>query len=66
MHLSSLCGTPHVVWTNTAVTAVGNVTNRERYEKLWNPLGTRVVVVDQPHGWNPEVEQILEAVKGEL
>ena len=33
MHLASLCGTPHVVWSLDA--------NKARYEENWNPLKTR-------------------------
>jgi len=33
MHLASLCGAHHFVWS-------GDAKNRERYEKVWNPLDT--------------------------
>lgn len=45
LHLASLCGCPHVVWSvgdNVRWTA-WEMTNRQRYETLWNPLGTPVL-----------------------
>jgi hypothetical protein len=35
IHLGSLCGTPHVVWS-------GHYINKGRYEDWWNPLKTPV------------------------
>jgi len=47
MHLASLCGAPHVVWTgNKYSTAIGG-NNRERYEHKWNPFKTPCCVYAQ-------------------
>jgi hypothetical protein len=64
MHLASLCGCPHVVWTDSKVWDLSRQkgTNRQRYESVWNPFGTPVKVVDS-HGWQPPVEPIFQAVK---
>jgi hypothetical protein len=44
MHLASLCGLPHVVWSIPD--------NKKRYEENWNPLGTPVLF-DDSHNWHP-------------
>jgi len=49
MHLASLCGAPHVVWSHNG--------NRERYEKNWNPLKTPVLFLDE-WDWHPEPEDV--------
>jgi len=63
MHLASLCGCPHVVITGPEKhKSLGGRTNRDRYEKLWNPLKTPVIVVDK-YGWRPKtVTPVVEAV----
>ena len=60
MHLASLCGTPHVVWTDRGRYARGR-TNRDKYETWWNPLGTRALVLDE-HGFDPAPKAVAEAV----
>ena len=62
MHLASFCGTSHVVWTDSKTQKVIKGTNRKRYEKLWNPLGTPVAVIDK-YGWRPPVKVVVETVK---
>lgn len=62
MHLASLCGTPHVVWTDKKVWASIGTTNRERYEKLWNPLKTACLVLDQ-FEWSPHPDAVMEAIQ---
>jgi hypothetical protein len=58
MHLAAHCGTPHLVWTeNKRQKSIGNLTNRDRYERLWNPLRTPVKVIDK-FGWQPPVDYI--------
>lgn len=60
MHLASLCGCPHyvwgsgqdVVWTSLAIT------NRQRYETVWNPLGTPCRYDEC--GWQPPMERVLD------
>lgn len=49
MHLASLCGTPHVVWSHGG--------NRERYERNWNPLNTPVLFLDK-HEWHPPADYV--------
>ncbi len=53
MHLGSLCGTPHVVWS-------GHARNKLRYESWWNPHKTPVRTVmpmsgpwDKKEHWQP-------------
>lgn len=58
MHLAIMCGTPVVTW--------GDCNNfgeslKERYMKTWNPFGTPVTWVADT--WDPEVEQIMGAIK---
>jgi hypothetical protein len=62
MHLAALCGTPHLVWTDVAVYSAVGATNRTRYERLWNPFGTRVTVLDH-EGWRPGIESVLSAAE---
>ena len=51
MHLSSLCGAPHVVWSIDA--------NSLRYNTNWNPLKTPVLFLSE-HEWHPNPEYIFE------
>ena len=62
MHLASLCKTSHVVWTDKQFYSAIKATNRERYEKLWNPLHTPVIVLDE-QGWSPTPEHVFDAVE---
>jgi hypothetical protein len=59
MHLASLCGTPHVVWTDMRKWLAIGATNVDRYKKIWNPLGTRVEVIQTA---SPTVNRILDAI----
>lgn len=51
MHLASLCGTPHIVWSKSS--------NRDRYENTWNPLGTPVLFLSE-HSWHPSPTYVYE------
>jgi len=51
MHLSSLCGAPHVVWSIDA--------NNTRYNTNWNPLNTPILFLSE-HDWHPSPEYIFE------
>jgi hypothetical protein len=64
MHLASLCGCEHLVWTDRKIWNLGfkKGTNRERYETAWNPLETPVTVIDD-HGWDPPVSVILNETR---
>lgn len=61
LHLASMCGTTHIVITGRD----NNEGNKERYEKIWNPLGTRAIVIDS-EGWNPKIQTVLETIKDAL
>jgi len=69
-HFASLCGCPHLVWTDKRKWNVGGIktTNWNRYKKHWNPFGTECVVIDdEPDPWQPSVDRILRAIeKSEL
>ncbi|MBX3395238.1 MAG: hypothetical protein KF841_07705 [Phycisphaerae bacterium] len=67
LHLASLCGCPHYVWGAGAEerwTAI-RMTNRQRYETVWNPLGTPCIYDEV--GWRPSLEHatagILRAIQ---
>ena len=62
MHLASLCGTPHIVWTDKKFWGSCNGTNRERYEKNWNPKGTKAYVIDE-YDWQPPTEIVIAKIK---
>lgn len=51
MHLSSLCGAPHVVWSRPE--------NFNRYKKNWNPFDTPVLFLGE-HSWQPTAEYVYE------
>ena len=62
MHLASLCGTPHVVWTDKAYYSAAGCTNRDRYERIWNPLNAPVDVIDD-FGWSPPAAIVVDCVR---
>ncbi|MGL1935627.1 MAG: hypothetical protein OCD01_11420 [Fibrobacterales bacterium] len=64
MHLASLCGTPHLVWTDTKGHARGR-TNRDKYEWWWNPHKTQAIVFDK-EGFDPSVDSIYRAIVNTL
>jgi len=53
LHLASLCGTPHFVWSEEY--------NRMRYTTHWNPHNTKVFFHSKM-GWNPTFEYIHELI----
>jgi len=61
MHLASLCGTPHLVWTDQIRYSAIQVNNRKRYETLWNPFCTPCWVLDT-QGWAPLPSFVLEEI----
>lgn len=65
MHLASLCGTPHLVWSDNQRYSAIRGTNKERYEQIWNPLQTPCIVIDE-FGWQPPVEAIYARVMERL
>ncbi len=64
MHLASLCGAAHLVWTGKKVSPSIQATNRKRYEEIWNPHRTPVTVLDQDP--NPTAETVAQAVEQQL
>jgi len=54
MHLASLCGTPHLVWSTQF--------NFLRYTKHWNPFNTPVYFYSKDD-WNPSVDFIYEKIR---
>lgn len=62
MHLAQLCGTPIIVWTHTKKEGAIGATNRRRYEDLWNPFKSRVVVIDK-YGWSPSVRVVAKEIR---
>ena len=62
MHFATLCSCPHIVWTDKRVWNLGmnrKGTNRERYQKYWNPFNTPCSVIDH-EGWQPTVQTIFD------
>lgn len=53
LHLASLCGTPHFVWSAEY--------NRLRYLEHWNPHKTKVFFYSEKD-WNPEVDYIYRCI----
>ncbi len=56
LHLASLCQCPHFVWgpgDERRWTRL-RMTNQQRYETLWNPMGTPCRY--EPWGWAPAIE----------
>jgi len=64
LHLASLCGTPHLVWTDRRTYGMRK-TSREKYETFWNPLQTPVTILDQ-YGFKPPVDAVLQALEQRL
>lgn len=59
LHLASLCRCPHFVWGSGADdrwTAL-NISNRQRYETVWNPFGTPCRYDEC--GWRPSVDYVF-------
>lgn len=58
LHLASLCRCPHYVWGCGAEARWTNLgmTNRQRYETVWNPLGTPCIYDEC--GWQPTVDHV--------
>jgi ADP-heptose:LPS heptosyltransferase len=65
MHLASLCGARHIVWTDRAYYSAIRGHNRQRYERVWNPLRTPCRVIDE-HGWHPKPEVLLPILAEEI
>jgi hypothetical protein len=57
MHLASLCGCPHVTW----VGGKPHVYVKRRYLDRWNPLRTRVKVIEG-RTWQPTFEAVRDTL----
>lgn len=62
MHLALMCGTPVVVWGDDKLMNFGE-SLEARYKETWNPFHTPVAWVNCEKAWDPEPEQILDAMK---
>jgi len=62
LHLASLCGCPHYVWGpgDDQRWTAQRISNRQRYETVWNPLGTACRY--DALGWRPEVTTVVAGV----
>jgi hypothetical protein len=60
MHLASLCGTAHLVWTDRTRYARG-LTNRVKYERTWNPFAARALVLEE-WGFQPPPEAVAREI----
>ncbi len=61
MHLAALCGTPHLVWTDKRTYGMRK-TSRQKYQEWWNPLNTKVDVIDE-FGFRPPVPLVFNAIE---
>jgi len=66
LHLASLCGCPHYVWGSGAECRWTSmqITNRQRYETVWNPLGTRCRYDEC--GWEPSMGHVVDQTRRAL
>lgn len=61
LHLASLCDCPHYVWGPgaEALWTPIRITNRQRYETIWNPFGTECRYDEC--GWQPSIEHVVHS-----
>jgi hypothetical protein len=65
LHLAALCGCPTLIWSvQRYLMWRWEITNRQRYETWWNPLGSPVIAHDAPQLPTPQVaaEQVMWAL----
>jgi ADP-heptose:LPS heptosyltransferase len=62
MHLASLCGAFHIVWTDKQWYSAIRANNKARYLNIWNPLNTPCRVIDG-YGWQPPPRVVADTVK---
>jgi hypothetical protein len=60
MHLATLCGCPQVVWSNRNLGNEGHT--QDRYEKIWNPFGTKVAFSRKRTPSPAEVMELMEQI----
>ncbi|MCA9256001.1 MAG: hypothetical protein KDA33_10205, partial [Phycisphaerales bacterium] len=60
LHLANLCDCPHYVWGPgpEATWTPMRITNRQRYETIWNPFG--VACQYDECGWRPSIEHVVK------
>jgi hypothetical protein len=66
LHLASLCQCPHYVWgcgAEARWTRLG-ITNRQRYETIWNPFGTPCRYDEC--GWRPPLPHVIDEARRAL
>lgn len=66
LHLASLCQCPHYVWGSgreSRWTPLG-ITNRQRYETVWNPFGTPCLYDES--GWRPSMARVVDTARRAL
>ncbi len=61
MHLASLCGTSHLVWTDKNKYAKGE-RNRSKYKNSWNPLNSKAYILDY-FDFDPPVIKVLGEIR---
>lgn len=61
LHLASLCDCPHYVWGPgpEAVWTPVRITNRQRYETIWNPFDTACIYDEC--GWRPPMDHVMKS-----
>ena len=66
LHLASLCRCPHYVWGSgpEARWTPWAITNRQRYETVWNPLGTPCRYDEC--GWQPPMAHAIDGIRRAL
>lgn len=66
LHLASLCGCPHYVWGSGPERRWTSmqITNRQRYETVWNPLGTPCRYDEC--GWQPSMDHVVDQARRAL
>jgi ADP-heptose:LPS heptosyltransferase len=62
MHLASLCHCPHIVFTDDKYQRSIAGTNKDRYEKVWNPFETPCKVLDNDN-WKPSIKKVLSTME---
>ena len=62
MHLASLCGTFHIVFTDAKKDIAIRATNKQRYKKLWNPFQTPCEIMED-NFWRPHPDRVIKVIK---
>jgi len=65
LHLASLCGCPHIGWSDNKYQKAIKGNNKDRYYKIWNPFNTPVKFISK-YGWRPGINAVYDKIKGFL